>query len=75
MKRMFDFACENGHKTERLCDYETQSFRCECGEITSRVLSAPAIKLEGWSGSFPGAASKFDRIHREKLAAERKANS
>ena len=45
------------------------------GEMAKRKVSAPAIKLEGWSGSFPGAANKFDRIHREKLAAERKANS
>jgi len=75
MKRMFEFACENGHKTERLTDYEAVSFRCECGAQANRILSAPACKLEGWSGSFPGAANKFDRIHREKLAAERKANS
>lgn len=75
MLKMFDFVCENGHKTERLTGYETVSFRCECGAQANRILSAPAVKLEGWSGSFPGAANKFDRIHREKLAAERKANS
>jgi len=75
MLRMFDFVCENGHRTERLADYESVDLKCECGAITNRILSAPAIRLEGWSGSFPGAASKFDRIHREKLAAERKANS
>jgi len=75
MLRMFDFVCENGHKTERLTDYEAVSFRCECGAQATRILSAPAVKLEGWSGRFPGAANKFDRIHREKLAAERKANS
>lgn len=75
MLRIYEFACENGHKTERLTDYEAVSFRCECGAQANRTLSAPAVKLEGWSGSFPGAANKFDRIHREKLAAERKANS
>jgi lysyl-tRNA synthetase class I len=75
MRRIFEFACENGHKTERLTSYEMVSFTCECGAQANRILSAPAVKLEGWSGSFPGAANKFDRIHREKLAAERKANS
>jgi hypothetical protein len=50
---MFDFACANGHKTERLTDYESISFRCECGETANRILSAPNFKLEGWSGSFP----------------------
>jgi hypothetical protein len=75
MRRIFEFACENGHKTERLTSYEMVGFVCDCGAQANRILSAPAVKLEGWSGSFPGAANKFDRIHREKLAAERKANS
>jgi len=45
MKRMFDFACVNGHKTERLTDYESISFRCECGETANRILSAPNFKF------------------------------
>jgi hypothetical protein len=75
MKRMFDFACANGHKTERLCDYELQSFKCECGEITKRTLSAPAFRLEGWSGSFPSAHGRFEKSHLDKLKAERKATT
>ena len=75
MKRMYDFVCENGHKIERYCVYEAQSVQCECGGSASRTISAPSVKLEGWSGSFPGAAMKFDRIHREKLAAERKTTT
>jgi len=75
MKRMFDFACANGHKTERLCDYELQSFQCECGEITNRTLSAPAFRLEGWSGSFPSAHGRFEKSHLDKLKAERKATT
>ena len=72
---MYEFVCENGHYNEKLTEYETESVSCKCGKDAYRVLSAPAIKLEGWSGSFPGAAGKFDRIHREKLKAEQKANS
>lgn len=75
MKRIYEYACEDGHRTESLTDYETVSVPCGCGKKAYRALSAPAIKLEGWSGSFPGAANKFDRIHREKLAAELKAKS
>jgi hypothetical protein len=75
MKRMYEFACENGHKTERFVDYETTSLVCECGEETYRILSAPAFKLEGWSGSFPSAHAKFEKSHIDKLKAERKANS
>jgi len=76
MKRMYEFECGTCHQvTEKLTGYETAEVQCFCGEKATRKVSAPAIKLEGWSGSFPGAANKFDRIHREKLAAERKANS
>ena len=75
MKRIYEFACENGHKTERLTDYEAVSFRCECGETANRILSAPAFRLEGWSGSFPTAHGKFEKSHLDKLKSERKANS
>ena len=75
MKRMYDFVCENGHKIERYCVYEMQSVQCECGGLANRTISAPSINLEGWSGSFPGAAMKFDRKHREKLDAERKTTT
>jgi putative FmdB family regulatory protein len=77
MRRMYEFVCgECHHVTEKLTGYETVEVQClACGDTAVRKVSAPAIKLEGWSGSFPGAANKFDRIHREKLSAERKANS
>lgn len=75
MKRIFEFVCENGHKIERYCNYELQSVQCECGGSANRIISAPSVKLEGWSGHFPGEAMKFDRKHREKLAAERKATT
>ena len=38
-------------------------------------MSAPAFKLEGWSGAFPSEYGRFERKHIEKLNAERKANS
>jgi hypothetical protein len=75
MKRIYEFACKNGHKTERLTDYESISLVCECGEESHRILSAPAFRLEGWSGSFPTAHAKFDKSHQDKLKSERKLNS
>lgn len=75
MKRMYEFACECGQRTEALVDYETASVQCGCGGLAHRVVSAPAFNLEGWSGHFPTAAAQFGRRHTEKLAAERKANS
>jgi hypothetical protein len=75
MRRMYEFACINGHKTERFVDYETTSLVCECYEEAHRILSAPYFRLEGWSGSFPTAHAKFDKSHQDKLKSERKLNS
>ena len=75
MKRMYEFACVNGHKTSRLTVYETASLMCECGEESHRTLSAPYFRLEGWSGAFPSAHGKFEKSHTDKLKSERKINS
>ena len=75
-KRYFDFLCEDDHVHEAFVESEVRTISCKtCSKDAHRMVSSPAIKLEGWSGSFPGAAAKFDRIHREKLKAEQKANS
>jgi hypothetical protein len=75
MRRMYEFVCENGHLTESLVAYEVTDLPCWCGGKSRRIISAAAISLEGWSGHFPSAHGRFDRIHREKLKAERKANA
>ena len=75
MRRMFEFVCASGHRMDKLTDYESKSVPCDCGETAHRVLSTPASKLEGWSGSFPGAANRFEKSHLDKLKAEQKANS
>jgi hypothetical protein len=75
MRRMYEFACINGHKSDRFVVYETTSLKCECGEESHRILSAPAFKLEGWSGAFPSAHGKFEKSHTDKLKSERKINS
>jgi hypothetical protein len=75
MKRMYEFVCESGHRTEKLEVYETTSISCPCGGLAFRVMSAPKFRLEGWSGSFPSEAGRFERKHVEKLNAERKANA
>lgn len=75
MKRMFEFVCESGHRTEALVVYETAEVECRCGGLAHRVMSAPRFNLEGWSGDFPSSWMKFDQKHRDRLAAERKANA
>ena len=75
-RRIFEFVCENGHRTDSLVDTECHATPCkECGSEAKRVMSAPSMKLEGWSGSFPTAADSWVRKRAEKLAVERKQNS
>ena len=75
MRRIYEFACECGQRTEALVGYETAQMQCVCGGIAHRVISAPKFNLEGWSGAFPSAYGRFEHRHTEKLNAERKANS
>lgn len=75
MKRIYEFVCENGHRAERYVEFEHNIVQCDCGASAKRVISAPAIKLEGWSGSFPSAHGRFEQRHLDKLKAEQKANS
>jgi predicted nucleic acid-binding Zn ribbon protein len=74
--RMFEFLCTNSHRTEALVNTECYATPCkECGAEAVRVMSAPSMKLEGWSGSFPTAADSWVRKRSEKIAQERKQNS
>jgi len=74
--RFFDFLCENYHKTEALVDSEEYTILCkECGSEAKRTVSAPMMKLEGITGSFPSAYDAWERKRAEKLVQERKQNS
>lgn len=74
--RMFEFLCANSHRTEALVDPDVQELRCsKCGAEAARVISAPTMKLDGCSGSFPTAYDSWERKRSQKLAQERKQNS
>lgn len=75
MKRMYEYVCDSGHRMAALAAYEAKELPCRCGGEARRIISAPRINLEGWSGDFPSSWLKFDQKHRDKLAAERKANA
>lgn len=69
MKRIYEFKCGHNHVTERFCSFEDKQTTCSvCGEPSSRIISAPSIALEGLTGSFPGAAMKWERKHTEHLS-------
>ena len=76
MKRMFDFKCEEGHVTERLIDDDIRVISCEvCNKDAHRLVAAPQMKLEGFTGAFLTAYDAWERKRAEKLAIEKKQNS
>lgn len=76
MKRLFDFVCEDGHVTERLTEDSVRTVTCSsCDKDAVRVVSAPQVKLEGFSGAFPDAYDRWSKVRAEKLKQEQKRNS
>jgi predicted nucleic acid-binding Zn ribbon protein len=75
-RRIFEFVCENAHRTEAFVDTECHATPCkECGSEAKRVMSAPTMRLEGCTGDFPSAADSWVRKRSEKMAQEQKLNS
>lgn len=76
MKRMFEFLCADGHVSEQLVDSNARDSLCRvCGGVAQRIVSSPNIKLEGFTGAFPGAYDRWERVRAEKLKQERKQNA
>jgi hypothetical protein len=71
--RVFDYKCPIGHLFEKFTNGQDHVALCECGLLAEKQLSAPLFTLEGYSGSFPGAASKWERQH-EKAHADHVKN-
>lgn len=67
MRTMRDFLCGHcGTVTERLIDHEYHTIECpECQGDAIEQMSMPTVKLEGITGSFPGAADRWARIREE----------
>lgn len=72
MRRIFEFACPCGQVFEKLVDDSVRSVDCSCGKQAERIMSATNFKLEGITGAFPGAYSRWERVRAEKLKEERK---
>lgn len=64
MLLLLDFRCEIcDAEAEALVEKSVQTIPCECGREMKRLIAAPRIKLEGVTGHFPTAASKWERQH------------
>ena len=75
-RRMFEFVCEDEHISEALVSSDVREISCRaCGKKATRIVSAPATKLEPFTGSFPTAYSQWNRKRAEKLAIEQKSNA
>ena len=76
MRRMYEFVCEESHISEALVSSDVREVPCRaCGKKATRIVSAPATKLEPFTGSFPTAYSQWNRKRAEKLAIEQKSNA
>lgn len=75
-KRMFEYECIEGHRSESYRNYETQTIECPvCTSLAYRVISAPRIALDGVSMHFPTAADAWANKHEEAARMARKRNA
>jgi len=73
MKVLNDFKCPNcGEVHEKLVHTNVFSIKCKCGTYATRMMSSPTIKLEGISGAFPGAHSKWATIRENNALSKSK---
>jgi putative FmdB family regulatory protein len=75
VKKLFEFKCTKcSHIEEEYTEYKKESICPLCNSVADKIISAPRITLEGYSGDFPGAAMQFDKKHRDKLKQELKTS-
>jgi hypothetical protein len=72
--KVVDFLCSNGHRHERFLTSDIAgmdvSLCPECGKPAERQVSAPNFKLEGTTGSFPGAHMQWEKKRAQKMAVQ-----
>ena len=79
MRLLRDFLCEHcGVEQERYVSVDITQVICEeCGNTAIRLIGMPHVSLEGVSGSFPGAYSRWADIREAKArqkAAKRESH-
>jgi hypothetical protein len=75
MRLMVEFQCKHEHITERLVDSDTRQITCpKCGENAIRLMGMPSVRLEPYSGAFPGAYHSWERKRADKIAADNRRN-
>lgn len=65
MKILYSFQCRDCKENfDELTEYKKVSTCPLCGSDADKLIGAPRISLEGYSGSFPGAAMAWAKKHR-----------
>ncbi len=72
MRRIFEFSCPCGQVFEKYVDDSIRAVDCFCSSKAERIVSTTNFKLEGITGAFPGAYSRWERVRAEKMKEERK---
>lgn len=67
MRKIIDVRCRDCGSVHEEFGRLDDTFRCgSCGGEAKRIISPVKCQLEGVTGSFPGAAIKWERNHRAK---------
>ena len=71
MRQLFTFLCSECQAvTDRYIEY-TKEIDCpDCGSRADKIISIPTVRLEGYSGDFPGAAMKWRKKHLQDFKRE-----
>ena len=66
MMRLFDFKCSScGQVHEYLVHSHQKEHSCPCGSKSYRMVSMPTVRLEGITGDFPDAHTKWAKIRED----------
>lgn len=70
----YDYTCPEGHIFEKLRPIaERDNAECpECGQIATKNICAPTIKLDHISGDHIGATLRWEKQRKQKMAQELK---
>ncbi len=63
---LYEYSCDTHGRFSKMCSLADRKAKkpCpECNKPSKFVISASQFKLEGITGHFPTAASKWERIH------------
>lgn len=75
MRRLKDFQCPHCEAIyERFVSEEVTEMMCECGNFAYPMIGTPTIQLEGITGSFPGAYSRWAKIREDNARIKARRN-